>query len=148
MNSFGAILRDRDTGSVLPDPDNGRPDVRHTPSAFDRRHIITGLVAITKFCYLEGAFGIFPYVTELPPLECHKLASERTIEGPYFVGWLNRLKSHDMNSSGNFFGYAHQMGTCRMSTRSTDGMVDDCGKVWEADNVLLQMQVCFLLQVA
>ncbi|KAI0008506.1 GMC oxidoreductase-domain-containing protein [Xylariaceae sp. FL0662B] len=135
MNSFGAIVRDRDTGSVSPDPDDGRPVIRYTPSAFDRRHIVLGLVAIAKLCYLQGAVEIFPYVTNLPSFECHKPVVDRTLGDPEFLHWLQRLNSHDMAPSGNFFGCAHQMGSCRMSRSSSDGVVDDHGKVWDAQNI-------------
>ncbi|KAI1758620.1 long-chain fatty alcohol dehydrogenase [Hypoxylon sp. FL1150] len=134
MNSFGAILRDRDTGSISVGS-NGQPIIKYTPSAFDRKHIVQGLVAIAKLCYIQGAVELFPYIANLPPFECHKPVEARTIEDKDFAGWLQGLKKHDMNPAGNFFGCAHQMGTCRMSSTSADGVVDDRGKVWGTENV-------------
>ncbi|KAI1386462.1 long-chain fatty alcohol dehydrogenase [Hypoxylon trugodes] len=134
LNSFNAILRDRDTGSVSADPD-GWPIIKYTPSAFDRKHIVQGLVAIAKLCYMQGAVELFPFVTNLPPFECLKPVEERTIEDEDFVEWLQRLNKHEMNPAGNFFGCAHQMSTCRMSSTSADGVVDDRGRVWGTKNV-------------
>ncbi|XXH05031.1 hypothetical protein Hte_011455 [Hypoxylon texense] len=66
MDNFIAISRDRDSGRVYPDPATGRPVVDYTPSAFDRRHILAGLVALAKLCYVEGAAEIWPFVQSVP----------------------------------------------------------------------------------
>lgn len=58
MNSYIAIVRDRDAGAVYPDPHTGVPRVAYTPSAFDRRHAMVGNVALAKILYLQGAVEI------------------------------------------------------------------------------------------
>lgn len=66
MDNFIAISRDRDSGRVYPDPDTGRPVIDYTPSAFDRKHILAGLIALAKLCYIEGAAEIWPFVQSVP----------------------------------------------------------------------------------
>lgn len=58
MNSYISIVRDRDTGSIYPDPHTGVPRVVYTPSAFDRRHAMIGNIALAKILYLQGALEI------------------------------------------------------------------------------------------
>ncbi|KAI1868243.1 hypothetical protein JX265_007066 [Neoarthrinium moseri] len=134
INSFCAIARDRDTGSVSSDPD-GRPIIKYTPSRFDRIHIVSGLVAIAKICYVQGATELFPCVMNVPSFKCRKAREKRTLEDQEFVQWLARLEREDLNPAKDTFTCAHQMGSCRMSTSPTDGVVDDCGKVWGTTNV-------------
>lgn len=67
MNTFISVARDRDTGRVYPHPDDGRPVIDYTPSAFDRAHILAGQVAIAKLCFIQGATEIWPFVHGVPP---------------------------------------------------------------------------------
>lgn len=67
MNSFISVARDRDTGRVYPDPEDGKPIIDYTPSDFDRAHILAGQVAIAKLCYIQGATEIWPFVNGVPP---------------------------------------------------------------------------------
>lgn len=67
MNTFISVARDRDTGRVYPHPEDGRPVIDYTPSAFDRAHILAGQVAIAKLCFIQGATEIWPFVHGVPP---------------------------------------------------------------------------------
>lgn len=135
LSSFCVIARDRDPGSVSPDPDDARPVITYTPSKFDRTSIVSGLVAIAKICYVQGARELIPCVLNMTSFKCSKRREDRTLEDGDFVQWLEILKREDLNPAGNLFTCAHQMGSCRMSTSPTDGVVDDLGKVWGTDNV-------------
>ncbi|KAI0179950.1 long-chain fatty alcohol dehydrogenase [Hypoxylon sp. FL1284] len=152
MDSFIAIARDRDTGRVYADPaDPSRPVVDYTPSARDRRHILAGLVALAKLCYVEGATEIWPFVQSVPsfardravekngaatpiPTASEDDAIDRGVNDPAFAAWLRKLEAAESSFGfpGATFTSAHQMGTCRMAARPASGVVDPAGRVWEA----------------
>ncbi|KAH9901756.1 long-chain fatty alcohol dehydrogenase [Xylariomycetidae sp. FL2044] len=134
---FISIARDRDTGIVTPDPvDDGLPIITYTPSKFDRKHIVAGLAATAKLCYLQGATKLSPIVPNVRPFQCSRPASQRTLKDNDFVEWLRKLESADMNpSSGGMFNSAHQMGSCRMGASEATGVVDGRGKVWGAEGL-------------
>lgn len=156
MDTFIAITRDRDTGRVYPDPDTGRPVIDYTPSAFDRKHILTGLVALAKLCYVEGATEIWPFVQDVPsfvrrPSEPANSTQtdvgtedkgdkgeediDQGINDPAFTAWLKTLERTGVNFPSATFTSAHQMGTCRMAANPSRGVVGPEGRVWEAENL-------------
>ncbi|CAJ2506155.1 Uu.00g002850.m01.CDS01 [Anthostomella pinea] len=172
MANYISLVRDRDTGRVYADPDDGRPVVAYTPSAFDRAHLLTGLVAIAKLCYIQGATEIWSRIPGVPSFvrrrpvvssvgvgvsvgvneegkgiagpgegvgEGHADTDDddiaQGINDPDFVAWLRLLEKTGLGSPRATFGCAHQMGTCRMSARPGDGVVDPRGRVWEADGL-------------
>ncbi|KAH9886426.1 long-chain fatty alcohol dehydrogenase [Xylariomycetidae sp. FL2044] len=135
MAPFCCIARDRDTGSVTPDPDGGGPMIHYTPSKFDRASIVTGLVATAKLCYIQGAVELFPFVLDMPSFKSQKPFEERKLDDKDFVQWLSRLERENLNPAGNMFTAAHLMGTCRMSISPESGVVDDRGRVWGTENV-------------
>ncbi|RYP45147.1 hypothetical protein DL768_008465 [Monosporascus sp. mg162] len=156
MNTFIAVARDRDTGRVYPSPDDGRPVVAYTPSHFDRAHVLAGQVAIAKLCYIQGATEIWPIVADVPSFVRRQrrtssagttdAANEKTdgdnvdninqgINDPDFAAWLRVLEGTDNGPPLTCFNSAHQMGTCRMSAREADGVVDPQGRVWGAGNL-------------
>jgi choline dehydrogenase-like flavoprotein len=67
MNGYISLTRDRDTGSVYPDPITGRPCIDYTPSAFDSGHTLEGIIALAKICYITGASEIHPFVAGVDP---------------------------------------------------------------------------------
>ncbi|KAI0010162.1 long-chain fatty alcohol dehydrogenase [Xylariaceae sp. FL0662B] len=145
MNTYISLTRDRDTGRVYPDPDDGRPLVDYTPSAFDRKHILAGVIALAKICYIEGATEIWPTIQGMPsfvrrgpvPASGTDVGRDEDnvdvgINDPDFIAWLKLLEKTGLNAPHAAFTCAHQMGTCRMGARSSDGVVDPNGRVWEA----------------
>ncbi|KAI0154241.1 long-chain fatty alcohol dehydrogenase [Xylariaceae sp. FL1272] len=137
MNQFVAIARDRDSGSVSANAVTGAPVVAYTPSKFDRGNILQGLIAIAKLCYMRGARELTPFLTNVPTFKSRKPTSSRNVTDSDFTEWLSSLERHKLDSSGTVFGCAHQMGTCRMSAHPADGVVDDCGRVWETSNLFI-----------
>lgn len=135
MNCFISLARDRDSGSVNPNPDDGRPVVTYTPSSFDRANMVVGLVATAKLCYIQGATELLPMMPNFPCFRSNKPAHDRSIEDADFADWLSRLQAAHPNVSAGTFGCAHQMGTCRMSTSPTTGVVNEHGKVWGTENL-------------
>ncbi|KAF3764145.1 long-chain fatty alcohol dehydrogenase [Cryphonectria parasitica EP155] len=159
MNSYISINRDRDPGYIYPDPHSGQPRVHYTPSAYDRKHVMTGNVALAKILYLQGALeihvslpGMRPYIrnqettttdpaaaaTNTPSsLNPDILASvqDAGVADPRFQAWLKELAAHGNTTPETPFTSAHQMGTCRMSSTEKGGVVDPQGKVWGAEGL-------------
>ncbi|KAI0839993.1 long-chain fatty alcohol dehydrogenase [Hypoxylon sp. FL0890] len=135
MNCFMALTRDRGSGSIIPDPNDGSPVIAYTPSHFDRQNMIAGAEAISKLCYIQGAAELFPMVPGLPRFKSSKPVHDRDIKDADFVQWLSRLREADPKPSTSVYGSAHQMGTCRMSTSQTTGVVNENGAVWGTKNL-------------
>ncbi|XXG95611.1 hypothetical protein Hte_001879 [Hypoxylon texense] len=133
---FIALTRDRTSGKISPDQD-GYPAITYTPDESDRAHIRTGIVAIAKLCYIQGAMELFALVPGVPSFKCSRATDNRHIEDADFVAWLDRLEHADHKPSSVIYGSAHQMGTCRMSTSEKTGVVDQNGKVWEAEDLYI-----------
>lgn len=132
MNNFLSLARDRDTGSVYPDVD-GSPIVAYTPSKFDRGNIQTGVVAVAKMCYVQGATELIPPIRSVPPFKSDTPAIERKVDDASFASWIRVLEQADFTDALLVSG--HQMGSCRMSKTKEKGVVDQYGKVWETENL-------------
>ena len=145
-NGFISLARDRDTGRVYPDPVNGAPRIEYTPSAFDRAHIMEGLVALAKICYVTGATEIHPCIQGVKPFI--RSSSDATpssspgdpdpgITDPSFAAWIADLKRVGNKPPVGTFACAHQMGSNRMSARERDGVVDPRGRVWGTEGLFV-----------
>jgi choline dehydrogenase-like flavoprotein len=137
MNHFVAISRGRDAGSISPNSDDGRPVLSYTPSRFDRKHIIAGLIGIAKLCYIQGAVELIPFVPNTPPFISRKVVQNRSLQGSEFTEWHSCLEKNDLNPSRSFFACSHHMGSCRMGANSSEGVVDDRGEVWETEDLYI-----------
>ncbi|KUI70069.1 Long-chain-alcohol oxidase FAO2 [Cytospora mali] len=151
LSSYFALVRDRDTGYVYPDPHSGQPRVVYTPSAFDRKHGMIGAVALAKILYLQGALEIHAALPGMRPFIRNEASpsttstsqedglisrvSEAGVADPHFKAWLNELEAHGNKPPLAPFGSAHQMGTCRMSTSEKTGVVDPRGRVWGTEGL-------------
>ncbi|KAI0469723.1 long-chain fatty alcohol dehydrogenase [Xylariaceae sp. FL0804] len=142
MSCFISLARDRDTGSVSPDPVDGSPSVAYTPSKFDLDQVHVGLVAAAKLAYLRGATELLPAVPGVPRFKCGNDSNNnenvpgRTLGDADFAAWLKllehaRLKAHLMPPLMS----AHQMGSCRMSASPAAGVVDPKGRVWDTEGL-------------
>jgi choline dehydrogenase-like flavoprotein len=166
MCGYISLARDRDTGQVYPDPVDGRCRFKYTTSAFDKRHIIEGLVALAKIQYVAGAAEIF---TVIPGVSTFVRQSEDAREGindTRFQAWLDEIRKAGFPSPDSMFVSAHQvyihplalsihpfasfhppfptiihiltplqMGTNRMSSHPSKGVVDPSGAVWGTKNL-------------
>lgn len=148
MNGFISIARDRDTGRVYPDPVSGKPRYAYSPSAFDRGHVMEGVVGIAKMAYVEGATEIHPCIGGVEPfIRSPSSASSPSpsssdegitdpgITDPAFKAWLTHLLQVGNKPPIAPFACAHQMGSNRMSVRPQDGVVDPKGRVWGTENL-------------
>jgi choline dehydrogenase-like flavoprotein len=146
MNGFISIARDRDTGRIYPDPVDGKPRIQYTPSAYDRAHIMEGLIAMCKICYVEGATEIQPFIQGVKPFirDAEEILSVPAGDKPdpgvtdsRFRAWLEELQRIGNKPPTGTFPSAHQMGSNRMSANEKDGVVDVKGKVWGTENLFV-----------
>lgn len=129
------MTRDRESGSVAPEPVDGSPVVDYVPSAYDRKHIARGMAGLAKLCYLQGARELMPIVPGIESFKCPLKGTPRSATDAPFAEWLRQLETSEIGPRGAMFQSAHQMGSCRMSATPESGVVDPTGKVWEADNL-------------
>ncbi|KAI1153788.1 long-chain fatty alcohol dehydrogenase [Nemania diffusa] len=135
MTCHISLCRDRDAGSVSPEPVDGSPVINYTPSKFDRAHIVAGLVGIAKLCYIQGAKGLAPAVPNVPYFECMRPTDQRDLNDEEFVEWVHLLEQNSLDPLRTIFNSAHQMGTTRMGTNAETSVVDQNGKVWGCENL-------------
>lgn len=139
MAGYISICKDRDTGRVYPDPVDGRVRFSYTPSKFDKKHIMTGLLALAKIQYVEGASEIF---TTIPGVSTFKRDTSLPTSGDgindeRFQTWLKEVESKGFPTPESVFVSAHQMGTCRMSKVEKEGVVDPTGQVWGTEGLFV-----------
>jgi choline dehydrogenase-like flavoprotein len=135
MTCHIALCRDRDAGSVSPEPTDGSPVVNYTPSKFDRAHIATGIFAIAKLCYALGARSLAHAAPDVPYFECLTPIEERRLDDTDFVQWVRLLEQTSLDPVRIRFNSAHQMGTARMGTKAGTSAVDGDGRVWGCDDL-------------
>ncbi|KAH6985373.1 long chain fatty alcohol oxidase [Ilyonectria destructans] len=154
-----SLTRDRDSGSVYPDPITGLPHIAYTASDFDRAHTLEGIIALAKICYVEGAVeiyatlpGVEPFVRGRDTTRQNKApvaagqgdVGDSDVDGdisdmdggindPEFAAWLGRLR--EVGNRDATFASAHQMGTCRMAINEYEGVVDPKGRLFEAEGL-------------
>lgn len=150
MAGFIAIARDRDTGVVYKN-DAGLPAIKYTPSAFDRGHLMEGLVGASKIAYVTGAVEITPFIQGLAPFTRTPSSSPTSsssytpeaspidpgITDPAFCAWIEELRRIGNKPPTGQFSSAHQMGSCRMSISEEQGVVDHMGRVWGCEGLLV-----------
>lgn len=123
-----AISRDKDSGRVKLDKE-GEPEVYYTVSAHDANSVKTGTVAAAECLRAVGAKEIIVGGRGVPAWK----------KGEDWDSWTGQI----MDTAPGCYGSAHQMGSCRMSSRPADGACDPDGKlygvqgVWVADASVL-----------
>ena len=140
-NGYISIVRDRDAGRIWYDPTTGRPGMSYTPSAFDRKNIMEGNIALAKILYVSGAIEIHVAITGVPPFiretdeKGEAIEDEEGVTSPAFQAWLSKLREVGNKPITAAFSAAHQMGTCRMSVAEKDGVVDPKGRVFGTEGL-------------
>lgn len=149
MVAYISLARDIASGIVYADPKDGRCRFSYTPSKTDKAHIMEGLIALAKICYVQGASEIFtvipgvPFFTRSNPethpspttLAASEVDDDEGINDPKFNAWLEQVKKKGLNDADMLFMSAHQMGTCRMGTSSKNSVVDAKGRVWDTQGL-------------
>jgi choline dehydrogenase-like flavoprotein len=136
MTGYISIARDRDTGRVYADTVDGRVRFQYSPSKFDKKHILEGLVALAKIQYVEGASEIFTVIPGVSTFVRDPAAPRGDgINDEGFQAWLDEIRAVGFPTPESTFLSAHQMGTCRMSALEKDGVVDSRGRVWGTEGL-------------
>ncbi|KAK2630194.1 hypothetical protein QTJ16_001014 [Diplocarpon rosae] len=137
MTGFISIARDRDPGLVYRDAASGRPRIQYSPSAFDRAHILEGVLAVCRIAYVQGAREIHLTNAAVPPFlrGPPEDGADPSITDPAFAAWLTDVQRIGNKAPLAFFASAHQMGSNRMSVVPADGVVDPEGRVWGAEGL-------------
>ncbi|KAK5131445.1 hypothetical protein LTR08_000909 [Meristemomyces frigidus] len=141
MTGYISLARDRYGGRVYPDPMDGRCRVQYTPSKYDRRHILEGVTRLAEIAYVEGAREIFVAVPGAdtfvrpvsdPAAHVHVTGNPTpSVNDVEFQTWLDGVRRRGLPSPDTGFASAHQMGSCRMGTSSTNSVVSPEGRVWD-----------------
>ena len=137
--SFITLVKDRDGGRVYPDPHDGRVRIDYTVSAFDRRHIVEGLIASAKIAYISGAKEFHTTHRDIPPFIRPDASNPDAPEGTNDLAlqrWITELRQKSpLNPERGLFASAHQMGTCRMGPSPKSSVVDPNCQVWGTENL-------------
>lgn len=137
MTGHISLVRDRDSGRVYPDPTDGRLRIAYTPSAFDARHALGGVIAAAKILYVSGATEIIISAAGIPIFVRNedKPNAGEGVNDAKFQAWLEQVRRKGANAPDTVYGSAHQMGTCRMGIKERNSVVDPTGKVWGAEGL-------------
>ncbi|KKK23413.1 hypothetical protein ARAM_006451 [Aspergillus rambellii] len=135
---FITLTKERDPGRVYPDPHDGRVRIDYSVSAFDRKHILEGLIASAKIAYISGAKEIHTSFRDMPPF----IRPEEDVEGspdgtnsPALQAWITEFRRKGLSSEKVMFASAHQMGSCRMGSSARNSVVDPEGQVWRTQGL-------------
>ncbi len=134
LNTFIAICRDRETGQIHRDPTTGRPRIAYTPSDFDRAHNLRGVLELCKILFQQRAREIHPAIAGVAPF-VRQDGRDEAKEKRDFDKWLAKVKAAGNKPPVTPFASAHQMGTCRMSSKPKEGVVDPKGRVWGTEGL-------------
>lgn len=138
MNGFISIARDRDTGRVYKDPKSGGPRIQYSPSKFDRGHVLEGVLALARMAFVTGAEEVHVCISGSKPFIRHPEDSQDESAEELqarFDTWLASIKAIGNAPPAGIFASAHQMGTNRMATHPSQGVVDPQGKVWGVEGL-------------
>ncbi|KAH8898821.1 long chain fatty alcohol oxidase-like protein [Thozetella sp. PMI_491] len=137
MNSYFTLNRDRDTGYVYPDPTTGNPRMSYTPSAFDLKSNMVGMVALARILHNQDASEIHPNLPGVKPFIRNSAAagSGPGLPDPEFEAWLEEMQRLGIKPPLPSTTAAHQMGTCRMSANPKGGVVGPTGQVWGTEGL-------------
>jgi len=138
MTGHIALVRDRDSGRVYPDPTDGKCRIAYTPSAFDKKHCLEGALALARILYVQGAKEIITVTAGMPTFTRPDVTGGDSGDGindPAFQAWLAEMRRRGVDPPETGWGSAHQMGTCRMATTQKAGVVDQKGKVWGVEGL-------------
>ena len=146
MAGLISLGRDRDSGRVYEGPD-GATHIAYTPSAFDKAHVLEGVLGLARILYAQGAREIYSGVAGAEPFvrddddgssssggaPAGEGEPDPGVNEPRFKAWLEGLRRRGMGET--VLGSAHQMGTCRMGASERGSVVDPRGKVWGTEGL-------------
>ncbi|KAF2104595.1 long-chain fatty alcohol dehydrogenase [Rhizodiscina lignyota] len=149
MIALISLARDVGSGTVYPDPKDGRARFKYVFDRADKEHIMEGLLANAKMCYVEGATEIMTVIPGVPVFKRNDPSTHPSsttlaesdvdydpgVNDPRFNAWLDQIKAKGLSDADVLFMSAHQMGTCRMGTSERNSVVGPKGKVWGTEGL-------------
>ena len=119
-----SFASDHSRGSVRAKRSGWDPDIRFDFGREDMDRFQRGLAVLADICWASGATGILPGLHGMPELFTSKEQSELLLR--------RKIEPKDTITAAN-----HAFGTTRMSKRPEDGVVDECGRVHDLDNLYI-----------
>ena len=109
----------------------------YTPSTFDARHALEGVIAAAKIVYVSGATEILISAAGIPPFvrDDDQASAGEGVNDAKFQTWLEVVRKKGSNPPDTVYGSAHQMGTCRMGNKEWNSVVDPQGRVWGTEGL-------------
>lgn len=92
------------------------------------------MLELCRILYGHSAKEIHPSIAGFSPF-IRKEGADAETEKKDFETWLAKLKVHGNKPPVSPFASAHQMGTCRMSAKAKEGVVDSKGRVWGTEGL-------------
>ncbi|QIW96554.1 hypothetical protein AMS68_002072 [Peltaster fructicola] len=131
MTGYIALTRDRYGGRVYVDKDN-KTRIAYTPSAYDQKHILEGVVRLAQINYVQGCREVHVAIPGIEPFVRPQSVNtaDSSIDDPLFAAWIDKLRAHGFPAPDSSFASAHQMGSSRMGTAPSNSVVDPSGQVW------------------
>ncbi|WAR58522.1 hypothetical protein PtB15_5B756 [Puccinia triticina] len=125
------LARDKGAGRVSLDPDDGdQPLVDYAVHPFDADSLRDGILLACRTLRAAGAIEIASTLPAVP----HFVADARQAPdhaARRFEKWLAQIRAAGVKPGHGVLGSAHQMSSCRMGSKPSDGsVVDGHGKVW------------------
>jgi GMC oxidoreductase len=130
-----ALQRDSgDGGSVKHSLDGKSLIVDYKINLNDVKSIVQSLQGAIRILVASGADEV---ATGHIRDNGYEVSGKRNPEETAFQDYLSSIATRGMKDHEIGFFSAHQMGTCRMSAFSQDGVVDPNGETWECDDLFV-----------
>jgi len=119
----GCIVGDTSEGQVRPGPSEGRSAISYSLNETDKKVLLKGQREIARIFFAAGALEVHTaYAGQTPFKTLEALDQAQAAKIP-----VDRLAVYA----------SHPMGTCRMSAKRADGVVQPSGESWDVKNLYL-----------
>lgn len=126
------LSRDKGSGEVAEGPD-GKLKVSYRIGDKDKRSLIAGIKAAAKVHLAAGASYIYMGSQTVPGYT----PTPEGLNDPGFAKWCQAVEDINIRMGDVPLFSAHQMGTAKMSTSASRGVVNPQGETWEMKNLFV-----------
>ena len=137
---FIVLQRDSSEGRVRLNADGAGPRIDYVLNVADKESMLQSVKGAVKLLTTSGANLIVTSHCHDPSLRLPEnlLRTKESIESnPQIASYLDSITTRGMKEHEVGVFAAHQMGSCRMSTSPSRGVVDESGEVWECSSLYL-----------
>ena len=138
--TFIVLQRDSSEGRISLNADGAGPRIDYVLNVADKESILHSVKGVVKMLSTSGADLIVTSHGHDPSLRLDKnlpRTKESIESNPQIAAYLDSITTRGMKEHEMGVFTAHQMGSCRMSTSPSGGVVDDSGEVWECSCLYL-----------